>query len=259
MLKTLVITGASQGLGEAVALAYAAKGVRLGLIGRNAARLNTVAKQCRAQGAVVDCGVLDVRDRETMREWLVAFDAQSPVDAIIANAGIAVGTSLEGMPESTDDVYRLFDINLYGALNSIWPLLPAMRNRRSGHIVFISSLQAFTPLPDAPAYSASKAALYSYALAMRESVAADGVKVCVVCPGFVASAMSNAYQGRKLFEMSAHDAARRIQKGIARNTPVIAFPKILAFLARQQQALPYWLQRLALRGFRFRIAPRNDE
>jgi short-subunit dehydrogenase len=123
--------------------------------------------------------------------------------------------------------------------------------------VFLSSIAALAPLPDAAAYSASKAALLAYGLAMRERLRDDGIKVNVVCPGFVTTPMAQAYLGWKPLEISPEDAARRIIRGLERDRAVIAFPWPLVFAARFQQMLPETLRRMGASAFRFRIAPRK--
>ena len=197
MSGSIVITGASSGIGAALALALAGTGRPLVLVGRNEERLATVSAQCGAAGADVEVLILDIRDRQAMADALLAVDERKPVGLVIANAGVTAGSPAPGEREADADAYRLLDINLTGALNTVLPLVPGLRARRRGQIVFISSIAAFTPLPDAPAYSASKAALLSYGLALRQKLRADGIAVNVVCPGYVTTPMSQSYKGWK--------------------------------------------------------------
>jgi short-subunit dehydrogenase len=199
----------------------------------------------------------DVRRRDELRAAILHFDAKHRVDCVIANAGVSVGTSPTGEIESEDETFALFETNLTGALATALPLIPLMRERRRGRIVFVSSIAALAPLPDAAAYSGSKAALLAYGLAMRERLRADGIKVNVVCPGFVTTPMADHYLGWKPFEMSPEDAARRIVRGLQRDRAIIAFPWPLVVAARFQQMLPESLRRLGSNAFRFRIAPRG--
>jgi short-subunit dehydrogenase len=253
-----VITGASSGIGRALALALARPGNILALIGRDAARLAETARACEASGASAAPLLADVRRREELRACLLQFDTAHPVDCVIANAGISVGTSPTGELESEDETYALFETNIGGALATVLPFVPRMRARRRGRLVLVSSIAALAPLPDAAAYSGSKAALLAYGLAMRERLREDGIKVNVVCPGFVTTPMAAHYLGWKPFEVSPEDAARRILGGLRRNRAVIAFPWPLAFAARLQQLLPEPLRRIGGSGFRFRIAPRAE-
>jgi short-subunit dehydrogenase len=254
-----VITGGSSGIGRALAIALARPGIILALIGRDGARLAETAQACTSRGASTALVRADVRRRDELRAVLLQFDMAHPVDCVIANAGIAVGTSPNGDIESEDETFDLFETNVTGALGTTLPLLPRMRERRRGRIVFLSSIAALAPLPDAAAYSGSKAALLAYGLAMRERLRDDGVKVNVVCPGFVTTPMAARYLGWKPFELSPEDAASRIIRGLARNEAVIAFPWPLALAARLQQILPDPLRRLGASAFRFRIAPARAE
>jgi short-subunit dehydrogenase len=255
--RVYVITGASSGIGRALAIALAKSGVVLGLIGRDTVRLAESSQACTSRGASVHVLPADVRRRDELRRTILEFDSEHPVDCVIANAGVSVGTSPEGDIESEDETFALFDTNLTGALATALPLIPRMRERRHGRIVFVSSIAALAPLPDAAAYSGSKAALLAYGLAMRERLRDDGITVNVVCPGFVTTPMATHYLGWKPFEISPEDAARRIVRGLRSNRGVIAFPWPLVLAARFQQMLPEGLRRLGSSAFRFRIAPRQ--
>lgn len=235
--KHIVITGASSGIGAALAMHYASSGAVLGLIGRNAAALQEVADICRQRGAEARLGVIDVTDAEALKHWLRAFDQDYPVDLLFANAGVSSSIGPNGEAEDWQTVNALLNINIHGAVNTVYPLLDAMRRRRHGHIVLISSLAAYRGLPLMPAYCASKAALKSYGEALRGWLRGDNVKVSVVCPGFVASKMTDRFPGPRPFLMSAEKAAIIIQKGLSRNRACITFPfplnvgmKLLAWL-----------------------------
>jgi short-subunit dehydrogenase len=255
--RVYIITGASSGIGRALAIALARSGTVLGLIGRDAARLMETAQACTSRGASVHMFAADVRRRDELRATILRFDSEQPVDCVIANAGVSVGTSPIGDIEGEDETFALLETNLTGALATALPLIPLMRERRHGRIVFVSSIAALAPLPDAAAYSASKAALLAYGLAMRERLRDDGIKVNVVCPGFVTTPMAQHYLGWKPFEISPEDAARRIVRGLENDSAIIAFPWPLVLAARVQQMLPEALRRLGSGAFRFRIAPRQ--
>lgn len=221
-VSSVVVTGASSGIGEALSRHYAAPGVSLALTGRDGERLAAVAEACRAQGAAVATAGIDVADRAAMAAWLAEVDAAAPVDLCIANAGISAGTGRGG--ESADQVRRIFAVNVDGVFNTILPLLPAMLARGRGHLALMSSLASFRGFPGAPAYCASKATVRVYGEALRGEVADRGVGVSVVCPGYVVSRMTAANRFPMPFLMSADRAAAIIARGIARNRARIAFP-----------------------------------
>ena len=248
--RVTVITGASSGIGAALArrLAAAPDAV-LGLIGRDGARLDAVAQSCRGLGARVTAAIIDTRDRAALAQWLRAFDDAQPIDCVVANAGVSAGSLAGGHPERGDQVYDVFDINLTGTLNLVLPMLPVMQARRRGQIVLVSSLSAFAPLPDAAAYSASKAAMLTFGLALRQFVRRDGVRVNVVCPGFVTTPMSREFRGWKPFEITAEDAAARITRGMDRDRGLIAFPVPLAIVSRLVPFIPEALLGRAMRLF----------
>lgn len=234
--KSILITGASSGIGEALALEYAAAGVRLALGGRSEKRLARVADACRAKAATVDTITLDVADEHAMRQWIERADSQAPLDLVIANAGISGGTS--GGGEADAQARRIFDINITGVLNTVLPAIPGMRSRGIGQIAIMSSAASFRGFPGAPAYSASKAAVRAYGEALRGSLRADGIKVSVICPGFVRSRITRVNKFKMPLLMDADRAARIIRRGLAADRGRIAFPFPTYFTAWLAGALP---------------------
>jgi short-subunit dehydrogenase len=251
MSKTVVITGASSGIGEALALHYAQRGARLGLIGRNRTRLHDVAARCRAVGASrVEAGVIDVRAQADLHAWISDFDKGSPVDLLIAAAGIAGGIASAGAPESVETSEDIFAINVLGVMNTVHAVLPGMLRRGSGQVAMVSSLAGFVALPDLPSYSASKSALTKYALSLRDALQTRGIRVNVACPGFVDTPMAGRLRGHKAFLVTPRAAAEAIARGLARDQRIIAFPILLAGLTRLTAVLPAWLVRLGTPSFR---------
>lgn len=255
--RSIVITGASSGIGAALATRYAAPGVILGLIGRNQARLDAVAGAVRACGATVETASLDIRDTPALTGCLTGFDAAHPIDLLIANAGVLEGRQADGTMEDGETARRVIEINLLGALATLHAVLPAMRTRNRGSIALVSSLAALSPLTDAPAYSASKAALLSYGLAMRAALAETGIRLSVACPGYVETAMTESHIGEHPMKMSAIRAAALIVRGIAQNQPVIAFPKPLYIGSLASAIIPEPLRLLFTKSMRFHVAPRD--
>jgi short-subunit dehydrogenase len=251
----VVITGASSGIGAALARFYAAPGTVVGLVGRDATRLGAVAGEVEAAGALAVQGIFDLRDRVALADFVAAFDGQHAIDLLIANAGILDGSRATGDIETAEMARQVIEINLLGALDTVHYVLGPMRARKQGTIVLIASLAALSPLPDAPAYSASKAGLLSYGRALRAAVAADGVQVSVVCPGYVTSRMTEIHIGEHPMEISAEKAARLIAAGVSRGKAVIGFPFPLFFLSMISPFFPEFVTRLATKGIRFHVSP----
>ena len=251
--RSVVVTGASSGIGAALALRYAGVDVHLGLLGRDPERLQHIADECRARGATVETGLVDVRERAAMKAWLDTFDDRAPVDLLIANAGTMAGTPPGGIIEPPELSYALVQINVLGMLNTVQPLLPRMMTRRHGQIALMSSLAALIPLRDSPGYCGSKAAVLAYGRSLRDLLGASGIGVSVICPGYVTTPMSRQETGKKPFEMSAERAAEIIRRGIGRNRAVIAFPSWFAFLTRIGGLLPDGLRERVTRGSRFAV------
>lgn len=220
--RGILITGASSGIGEALALLYAAPAVRLLLTGRDSGRLADVAARAMAKGADVVTSLIDVTDRASLADWIKDRDAEVPIDLVIANAGISAGAG--GGVEKADDAYAVLATNVDGVMNSIHPLIPAMMARKRGQIALMASLAGFRGLPGAPAYCASKAAVRVYGEALRGDLRPHGVAVNVICPGFITSRMTARNRFPMPFLMDADKAARIIRDGLAGNRPRIAFP-----------------------------------
>ncbi len=219
----IVITGASSGIGEAIALDYARPGAALALTGRDPERLETVAGACRAKGATVFAETIDVVERERFADWLKAFDDAHPVDLILANAGISVDKD----NSSIDDfavIRRTFDVNVFGVLNTVEPLLDRMIARRRGQIAVVSSLAGFIGLPYSASYNASKAAVRVWGESLRYVLKKHGIGVSVICPGFVVSRMTANAPFPMPFLMSSARASAIIRRGLANNRARIAFP-----------------------------------
>lgn len=229
--KTIAITGASSGVGAALAVHYAAPGRVLYLQGRDPGRLENTAQTCRNKGATVHTVLLDVTDAVAMQQWLERADDATPIDLVIANAGVSAGTGIHG--ETGDQVRRIFAVNIDGVINTTQPLIARMVARQRGQIAIMSSLAGLRGLPSCPAYSASKMCVRAYGEALRGWLCKQNVAVSVLCPGYIKTPMTDINNFPMPFLMSAEKAAAKIARGLARNCSRIAFPLALY--------IPLWL------------------
>lgn len=234
--RAILITGASSGIGEALALAYAAPGIFLALLGRDEGRLSAVAGACRARGAEVSICAGDVTHGAGLAAFIETIDQQHPLDLVIANAGTSAGTG--GGSETAAQTRRVLGVNVDGVLNTVLPIIPRMVTRRKGQIALMSSLAAFRGFPGSPTYCASKAMVRIWGEGLRPELAPSGVQVSVICPGFVTTRMTAVNKFHMPLLMSAERAAAIIKDGLARNKARIAFPWRLYALVRLLAALP---------------------
>jgi NAD(P)-dependent dehydrogenase (short-subunit alcohol dehydrogenase family) len=253
--RVVIVTGASSGLGAELSRAYAAPGVALGLLGRDRQRLDATARGCEAKGALVEVAVLDVADAAAMARWLGDFDRDHPVELVVANAGTSGGPEPQSPSEGVECAGRQIRTNLCGAINTVEPLLPAMCRRGRGRVAVVASIAAYRGLPNSPGYCASKAGLRAYAEALRPRLAAFGVGVTTVCPGFFSSPMTDRFEGPQPFLVSLETAARKVKRAIDRGRRRAAFPWPLVFGLRFCDLAPAILGDAILRHYRFRIRP----
>lgn len=250
--NVILITGASSGIGAALAQNYAERGVKLLLTGRDPARLAHIEQLCRAKGAAVKTSAIPVTDGARLREQLLAWYDQEPIDLVIANAGISGG----GLIRHADHQSRFEDVmatNVNGTLNTILPLIGRMQQRRRGQIALMSSLAGYRGLPNAAAYSASKVAVRALAEALRPVLRRDGIHVSVIHPGFIKTPLTDVNHFWMPFLMSADKASRKIREGLEKDRAQIAFPWPMVWLSRLIAFLPNcWTDKLLARG------PRKD-
>ena len=234
--RSILITGASSGLGAALARAYAGSGVRLALTGRDRNRLAQVADECRLLGAAVESAPIDVTEADALAGWMAAIDARRPLDLVIANAGVSGGSA--GGGEGLAQIRRIFAVNIDGVLNTVMPAIALMRPRGRGQIALMSSLAGFRGLPGSPAYSASKAAVRVHGEALRGLLRRDGLQVSVICPGYVRTPMTAANRFPMPLLMDAERAATIMKRGLARGKARIAYPLAMYAVVWLAQALP---------------------
>jgi NAD(P)-dependent dehydrogenase (short-subunit alcohol dehydrogenase family) len=250
-VKAAIVTGASSGIGRAVALELARAGWRLGLVARDAARLADVARDC---GADVQIGALDMRDTAAFAAFVAGFGA---VDLYVSNHGILDGRRDGDTVETGAVAGDVLAINLTSAVAALHAVLPGMQARGKGQIALVSSLAGLSPLPDAPAYSASKAGLVMYGLSLREALRGTGVGVSVCCPGYVSTPMGGEHLGNRPHEITPEDAARRIVKQALANKRLFGFPAPLWPMALFSLLIPEGLLRLFNGDLRFTVKKRG--
>jgi short-subunit dehydrogenase len=236
----VLITGASSGIGEAVAIECAKRGDTLFLCGRNPERTGKVASACKAAGAKeVYAETVDVSDGEAMRKWLGKCDSLAPLERIFANAGIGTGT------ESEENVRRTFSVNVNGCLNTVLPAIELFRARRKVdsdakmQILITASIAGYSPLASCPSYSATKSCMKTWALAMRGMLKKENISVSAICPGFVRSRITDCNTCPMPFFMEADKAAKIILDGADRNVGLIAFPWQMRFGVWLLSVLPF--------------------
>jgi NADP-dependent 3-hydroxy acid dehydrogenase YdfG len=256
--KTILITGASSGIGRALAVVYARDGISLSLIGRDRERLEDTAAAARAQGAEVSIGQLDVRDRHAMARWIEAADMRQPFDLVIANAGITTGLAPGEIAEDPSAVRAIVETNLIGVLNTVEPLIAPMCARGAGQIAFVGSIAGLRGLPYAPSYCATKAAVHAYSESLRGRVEARGVRVSLVVPGFVKTPLNDSIDAVKPLEVTGTDAAILIQRGLERGRAIIPFPRSLYLLARLTRILPARLVDKLMARFQVNVPQTQD-
>jgi short-subunit dehydrogenase len=222
--SSVVITGASNGIGGALALDYAAPGISLALCGRDSERLEAVAAACRARGASVDAVRVDVSNRDAMAAWLTRFDDAHPVDLLIANAGVSIDQDNSSLNDFSI-VRRTFAVNVDGVFNTVEPLISRMMTRQRGQIGIMSSMAGFIGLPYAASYNGSKAAIRVWGESIRYVLRKNRIGVSVICPGFVVSGITSSDAAfPRPFMMPTERASAIIRRGLARDKARIAFP-----------------------------------
>jgi len=242
LFQSILITGAAGGIGREVSLAYAEPGVHLFLGDIDASHLEEVTAACRDRGAVAQETLADVTNRRDMAEWILAADAQKPLDLVISLAGISKGTVRR--EETFEEIRSVLAVNLEGLLNTIEPILPRFRERRRGQLAFTSSYAGFRGFPVAPSYCATKAAIRVYGEGLRARLHREGVGVSVIIPGFVRTPMTDANPYFMPFRISAPRAAAIIKRGLARNKPRIRFPRPIPLVVHFLSLLPpAWIDR----------------
>ncbi len=240
------ITGASSGIGSALARYYAGQGAALGLAARRGEQLQALARELSSAGAAsVSCYPLDVTDAAALQAAAEDFIVRRGApDIVVANAGVSSGTLTE-CREDLDVIRRILDINVFGLAATFSPFIPAMRQRAAegnpGRLVGIASVAGIRGLPGAEAYSASKAAAISYLESLRLEMRSSGIKVVTIAPGYIETPMTAINPYPMPFMLPAAEAARRFARAIERGTSYTVIPWQMGIVAKGLRLLPNWL------------------
>jgi short-subunit dehydrogenase len=254
--RLALVTGASSGIGAAIARRLASQNWSLVLTGRNRDRLEAVAKECDALGAHrIALRDFDMREPEPLTSIM---DEIGVPDLYVSNHGVLDDRRADGPVDRGAADRRVIEINLVSSVEALQLVLPRMEQRGSGQVVLVASLAGLSPLPDAAAYSASKAGLIAYGLSLREALRSSGVGISVVCPGYVESPMADEHLGERPYQVDADTAARKILASAARNRRLTGFPAPLWPAALLSILSPERLNRLLTRGLRFTVAKRDE-
>jgi short-subunit dehydrogenase len=234
--RTALITGASAGIGRALAERLAGRGTHVVLVARRAELLDEVKRGIELKGGHARVLTLDVADPDRLAHAIAETDRELPLDMVVANAGI--GGSIAAQDMTWAKVAPVLQINVLGAISTVVAALPAMIARGRGHVVGISSLAGIRGLPKTAPYSASKAALSTFLESLAIDLEGSGVFVTDVRPGYVKTDLTAArsYKMPGLMELS--DAIDIIMRGLDDGDSVVAFPKRLAAALGATRALP---------------------
>lgn len=233
--ERVFLTGASSGIGEALARHYAARGATLGLVARRADRL---AQLAASLGVTVETYPCDVRDLPAMRAAGAHFiERHGAPDVVIGNAGISHGTSTE-REEDIAAFRDILEVNVMGLVHTFHPFVAALRAQRRGRLVGIASVAGFRGLPGATAYSASKSAAIKYLEGLRVELRGSGVGVTTLCPGYIATSMTERNPYRMPFILPAAEAARRFVRVIDAGRAFATVPWQMAIVGALWRALP---------------------
>jgi short-subunit dehydrogenase len=238
----ILITGASSGIGEALSRLYANKENELYLLARREDRLQKLQTELSTIAKKVEIIVCDVTDFETLQ---CKMRELSDVDMVILNAGISLGHSLEITPFS--EFKRLYDVNVLSNHAILEVLLPKFLEKKSGKIVFISSLASLFSMPSSKVYSSSKRALNAYAEGLRYKYEPHGIKVINILPGFIKSELTDKNKFYMPFLLDTISGAKAIKKAIDRDKKFYAFPTRFYFFITIFRALPPFLKQKVIK------------
>jgi short-subunit dehydrogenase len=247
--ETILITGASSGLGAALARAYASSDRTLVLWGRDRARLEVTAEECRRAGANVETESFDIADLDRMTAALIARDGRSAIDLAIFNAGLGGVIPAGSLAEDPARSRAIAMVDFASPVVAASVLAERMSARRRGQIALIGSIAESFPLPMAPTYAGAKAGLGMFADALRLRMRRHGVSISLVVPGFIDTPMSRSVNTAKPFLMSPDKAAALIKARLTRRAARFVLPWQFSLVRAGYRLLPKRLTALAIDRF----------
>ncbi|MFT8353670.1 MAG: SDR family NAD(P)-dependent oxidoreductase [Gluconobacter japonicus] len=253
----ILITGASSGIGEALALHYARAGTHLVLWGRNQTRLDRVAAQAAKHGATTETLALDLCDPEAALEALRKADDTTPVDILILAAGLGDIRPEGELTELPEQVKTISLVNFTTPVTLATEMARRMVTRGGGNIALIGSVAAFHDLPIATAYSGSKAGLARFSTALHAAMTPHNVHITLVSPGYVDTPMSQRLEGARPFLVSSRKAARIIARAIGQGRAHLLFPWPFALARLLEMLVPRPIAHRLLRSAEVRQSASN--
>lgn len=246
--QVAVITGASSGIGWALAKILAAQGCKVGLVARRQDKLQALAREIDLADGSAAWAAADVGNRAQTVDAIHALAAQlGPVDMLIANAGVGMPTKLD--PMNVADIEEMFRVNTLGVVYAIEAVLPEMLRRGRGHLAAVSSLAAYKGMPGESAYCASKAAVNYYLEGLRIHLRDKGIAVTTICPGFVRTPMTAINEFHMPWLLEAEEAARRMVRALHRRRKVYNFPWQTTLLLKLTRWLPDWVMARGMQNY----------
>ena len=235
--KVVLVTGASSGIGRALAVEWGRRGARVGVLARRAEALIEVAGEVERAGGKALALPADVRDAAALEKAVARVqELWGGVDVLVANAGMSTTTGATNL--RAGEAGDVISVNVIGVINSVAAVLPGMLERKAGHLVAISSLASYRGMPKSGAYSASKAAVSTFFESLRVDLRKSGIAVTTIHPGFIRTPMTAGRKTKLPFLMEVEPAARLIVRAVERRARTYAFPWQLASVVRMMKYLP---------------------
>lgn len=247
----VMITGASSGIGRGLAVEFARRGAKIGLVARRVDVIEEVAREIESVGSKALALPADVQDAASISTAAEKLRAEfGPIDILIANAGI--GPTRDAAEIDAEEIAGVINVNVIGAANSAAAVIPAMVARGSGQLVVISSLAAYRGLPRSAAYCASKAAVSAFFESLRLDLEPRGIDVTIIHPGFIKTPLTAGREAQMPFLMELDDAIKKMARAIEKRRKRYSFPWQLATIVRAGMIMPIWMYDKISRANSFR-------